>query len=739
MTVTWIRSGLFLLLGSALAWHAASTLGVEGGGGGHWLAVLELLLGGALLGLPTVNLITAGADRSTGPRPGASGAGPRAELVERLPFGVAVYDAEGQLIHANRRYRELSGEPPEAVDTDVGFAPGAAEGPPEQDSFQVREDGRELLISPRPGEDGTTLVLCHDVSGAGLGGDAGWQRALSQLPAALLVLDTDAVLQDWNPAAADLLGLAPDRDRGRTLRSLLPSREADGLLRSVHGALGRDGRWEGEMAVVDAEQREITLDGCMVPLTDPASGQPEGLLLLGRGRPDRDAVRQRRDFVANYLDFVTNYDHLTGLPNRVLFLDRLEQALSWASWQQRRLAVLVIELDNFALINEGFGPEKGDRVLQLVAARLGEVCQHGETLARLGADKFALIQTRLKRPEQAAFRARHAVDLLEAPLQVDGRDLTLKASVGIGVYPEDGRDATLVLRSADVALARAKVDGPGSYRFYVRGMDEQTKVRCALEHDIRGALERQEFIFHYQPQVDLRTNRVIGCEALVRWHHPEFGLLSPDQFIPVAEENGSIIALGEWGLREACRQLKAWRDAGLGVDRVAVNLSAVQFRSPHLVQTVAGALERSGLDPAHLELEITESVALADPDQAVATLGAIRDLGVALAIDDFGAGYSSLGYLKSLPVQALKLDRSLVCDLDVNPCDASIITAVVGLAHSLRMQVVAEGIETDAQLHFLRRQRCDFGQGLRFSRPLEGEQFAAHLQRQDVLAAGNGG
>ncbi|HET8700539.1 MAG TPA: bifunctional diguanylate cyclase/phosphodiesterase, partial [Nitrococcus sp.] len=443
-----------------------------------------------------------------------------------------------------------------------------------------------------------------------------------------------------------------------------------------------------------------------------------------------------RNTTETYLGYLAHYDPLTTLPNRLLFRDRLDQAMAGADWQRRRVALHIIDLDHFKLINEGLGHVQGNQVLHSTAQRLGSAAHQGDTLARIGGDKFALIQTSLYQVEQSAFRAQHMLDVIEPTLTVlGGRELHISASIGIAIYPDDGGSAADLMHNAGLALSRAKMEGRKSYRFFVRGMEEKVRARCALEHDMGRALAHGEFLFHYQPQVELATGRVIGCEALVRWRHPGCGLLYPNQFIPMAEESGAIIRLGEWGLQEVCRQLKIWQGEGLVVGRIAVNLSTVQFRYPEFASIVDGILRDASIDTTCLELEITESLAMENPELAAAIVAQLNKLGVRMAIDDFGTGYSSLSYLKRFPVQTLKIDRSLIDELATSRCDAAITIAVIELGHSLGMEVLAEGIETQDQLDFLRRHRCDLGQGTSFAAAMPPAEFAAYLRQSAVSEA----
>jgi len=545
---------------------------------------------------------------------------------------------------------------------------------------------------------------------------------VDQISEAVIVTDLQGRVTDLNPAAEALLGYSREALRGSPSELLYPAAHSRHLREEIEQALQARGRWEGELPLIGRDGTRRICETLVVPLAeDGAAGR--GRIMVNRDISERRAAEARMDYLAHY-------DTLTGLPNRVLFRDRLEQAVRMCEWRRKRLAVMFFDLDNFQLINEGFGQDRGDEVLREVALRLGRSVHQGDTLARLGGDKFALIQTDLQRSEQAAFRARHALDQLQPPVRLDGRELRVSASAGIAVYPSDGFSADALIQSADVSLSRAKSEGRNHYHFYVEGMTEQTRLRCELEHDITRALAEGEFLLHYQPQVDLTTGGVIGCEALLRWQHPELGLLLPDQFVPIAEETGAIVPIGEWCLRTVCAQVADWRREGLAVNRVAINLSPVQFSNPDLVSSVAAALQESGVPPECLELEITESSAMQDPDGAVETLRRLNDLGVHSVIDDFGTGYSSLSHLRRFPVRSLKVDQSFVTGLADSQSDGAIVSAVIDLGHSLNMRVTAEGIETEAQMQFLRTHHCDFGQGHSFARALPASELPGYLAQQ---------
>ncbi|HTJ94511.1 MAG TPA: EAL domain-containing protein [Pararobbsia sp.] len=419
------------------------------------------------------------------------------------------------------------------------------------------------------------------------------------------------------------------------------------------------------------------------------------------------------------LEYQANYDALTHLPNRNLLRDRLSQALNRAQRGAGRVAVVFLDLDGFKNVNDSLGHSVGDKLLTVIAGRLAGCVRASDTVARHGGDEFVVVLTDPE-DERAlntwAERVRHAIS--EA-VWVDGHEFYVGCSLGASMFPQDGDDAETLLKKADLAMYRAKDLGRNRFQFYQPEMNESVGTRLNLERRLRRALRDQEFVLHYQPQIDIATSRIVGLEALVRWQDPEAGLILPSEFIPVAEASGLIEAIGEWVLREACRQNKAWQDAGLPPARVSVNLSARQFHRTDVHQVVMSVLEETGLAPEYLEIELTESVIMTNAEEAAAMLNQLHDLGINLAIDDFGTGYSSLSYLKRFPVDRLKIDRSFVADIGVSNDDETIITAIITLAHSLNLQVIAEGVETASQLRFLLARGCNEIQGYLFSEPVE--------------------
>jgi diguanylate cyclase len=423
------------------------------------------------------------------------------------------------------------------------------------------------------------------------------------------------------------------------------------------------------------------------------------------------------------LRHLATHDMLTGLPNRVLLDDRLTQAMAHADRDNRSFALLVCDLDRFKHINDSLGHRAGDELLQEVARRLTGVVRTVDTVARFGGDEFVLVGNSIADSDDAMGLAARAIEALQAPVRIAGIDVHTSPSVGFALYPADGTSIETLLAHADAAMYSAKQRGRGNAQGYAPGMHAGTEDRVQLESDLHNAVALKQFELYYQPKVDTRTGAVRSAEALIRWIHPKRGIVSPAEFIPLAEECGLINTIGEWVIREACRQARAWRDDGVPSLRVSVNLSASQFRDSGLVGSIRRALDDMGLDARYLEVELTESAVMSDAEQSIAILEQLSEMGVLVSVDDFGTGYSSMSYLRRFPIDKLKIDRVFINEIASRPEDASIVRAIVSLAHSLRLKVVAEGVETPAQLEFLRATGCDEYQGYHFSRPLPAADF----------------
>jgi diguanylate cyclase (GGDEF)-like protein len=432
--------------------------------------------------------------------------------------------------------------------------------------------------------------------------------------------------------------------------------------------------------------------------------------------------------MARQMAHSAEHDFLTGLPNRMLLNDRVGQAIALAARHVKKVAVLFLDLDGFKHINDSLGHQVGDKLLQSIAKRLVDCIRGSDSVSRQGGDEFVVLLLELEHAEDAAVTARRMLQAVAQPHSIGQHDLHVTASIGVSVYPDDGLDADTLIKNADTAMYQAKENGRRSFQFFKPAMNVRAVERQFIEEGLRGALERQEFALHYQPKVNLTTGAITGAEALIRWTHPARGSISPADFIPVAEDCGLILPIGAWVLREACAQARIWMDAGLPVASMAVNVSAMEFRAENFLENLFAVLAETGLDPKSLELELTESVLMKHAASAAAILQTLRESGIRVTVDDFGTGYSSLSYLRKFPVDALKIDQSFIRQISSAGNDTVIVKAVIGMGRSLKLRVIAEGVEKLEELAFLRAYRCDEAQGYYFSRPVPPQQFAMLLR-----------
>ena len=428
------------------------------------------------------------------------------------------------------------------------------------------------------------------------------------------------------------------------------------------------------------------------------------------------------------VQFLAYYDALTGLPNRTLLRDRLAKAFAGARRRKYKVALLFLDLDRFKDINDSLGHSVGDLLLQEVAERLRRWGREQDTVARIGGDEFLIMLTHVNHISDAAVAAERLMDAMAAEFVVQDRSLSIGCSVGISIFPEHGMEADDLMKNADAAMYSAKEAGRNNFRFYTEDMNVQAVERLTLESSLRLALDKKELFLVYQPQMEMVTGKITGLEALLRWQHPQLGLVPPDKFIRIAENSGLIVQIGEWVLRTACAQARKWQDEGLPAVTVAVNVSAVQFRQEDFSELIRRVLQETGLAPEYLELELTESLLLSSADVTFSVLQRLKRMGLKLAIDDFGTGYSSFSYLRQFQVSKLKIDRSFVRDVAVNPDDAAITAAIISMAKSLNLKVIAEGVENESQMSFLRAHQCDEIQGYYFSKPLAVEKVADRLR-----------
>jgi diguanylate cyclase (GGDEF)-like protein/PAS domain S-box-containing protein len=546
----------------------------------------------------------------------------------------------------------------------------------------------------------------------------------------LLIALPEGVVVDANATLGHLLGESVEKLIGQSLASL-GLLDVTGLLEQLRGDMKEsDTRLETPPHSLVTEYRRdevsiwLELSYRVAMVEHVCYG-----VLVGRDITERKAAQDR-------VKFLVHHDALTGLPNVLLAQDRLQQAISLADRDHGKLALMVVDLDRFKAINDTLGHSVGDEVLIAAAKRLGECLRDTDTLCRQGGDEFLILLPNLADPDASVvFLAKLMLGFL-APFQVDGKDLTMTISVGVSIYPDDGRDFDTLLKRADMAMYRAKDDGRNTYRFFNKDMNEDVQERLTIHFGLRRALEKRQFVLHYQPQVDIASGALVGAEALIRWQHPELGLVPPARFIPAAEESGLIVPIGEWVLLEACLEAARWQQAGLSGLVVAVNLSALQFKRGDIEQSVVLALQESGIDPSQLELELTESILIGDTEKVLETVMRLKQMGVKLSIDDFGTGYSSLSYLKRFKVDKLKIDQSFIRNLASDLDDEAIVRAVIQMAHSLGLRTIAEGVESKQVLDRLRLYHCDEIQGYFISRPVPAAQFLAMYAPAHLLKAG---
>jgi diguanylate cyclase (GGDEF)-like protein/PAS domain S-box-containing protein len=537
----------------------------------------------------------------------------------------------------------------------------------------------------------------------------------------VVITDLEPRILAVNPAYCEITGYSEAEIVGKNPRLLQSGRHDRAFYQALWASLQQTGHWRGELWN-RRKNGELYPQWLTISVVRSPQGEPThyvGVLT------DMSQIRH----IEARLERLAHYDPLTDLPNRLLAQSRLAHALEQAQRHRHQVGVLFIDLDQFKTINDSLGHPVGDQLLQAVTRRLSERFRQEDTLARLGGDEFLVVLEYLKRPEEAVTVAQSILSLLEQPFKLNGdQEIYVSASVGISLYPDDGHSAGELIQHADTAVYQAKTQGRNTCRFYTETLTRAAHERLDLEGQLRRALVRGEFLLHYQPLVSTQERRMVGVEALVRWQPPGKALVPPMRFIPLAEETGLILLLGEWVLRTACAQAKAWLDAGKPPLLMAVNLSARQFQQPDLIDRIRAALQDTGLPSTCLELEITESTLMEQGQQAASTLAALKELGVRLAIDDFGTGYSSLAYLKRFPIDKLKIDQSFVRDIPHDPNDMEIAAAIISLARNLRLEALAEGVETEEQLTFLQKRGCDTCQGYLFSRPLPASELEVWLR-----------
>ena len=554
--------------------------------------------------------------------------------------------------------------------------------------------------------------------------------AMEKVADSIFITDSEGVIEYVNSAFVIITGYERNEAIGQSPRIIKSGSHDEKFYAQIWEALLR-GEVYRNVIVNRRKDGQLYHEAVTItPLTDP-QGRITNYISSGKDMSESIQAQER-------LHHLAHHDALTGLPNRMLFVERLKHALQRASHRKRAVAVMFLDMDRFKMVNDTLGHEAGDQLLQAMATRLKACVREGDTIARFGGDEFAGLLNDIASPEDVAPIVGKFLEALAPPFKIDGHELFIGGSIGVSLYPNDGADPQTLMKNADTAMYSAKQRGGNSSEFYYAGMNENALARLGLETGLRHALDRQEFMVHYQPQIDLKSGQAIGFKALLRWERPGSGPVSPQEFIPVLEETGLIVPVGEWMLRTACEQHRAWRAAGQQPLRMAVNISSRQFEAWDLTNIVQRILQETAMPAELLELEITESILMKNTAQDMDALQALSRTGMRFAIDDFGTGYSSLTYLKRFPIDILKIDKAFVRDITDNADDAAIVGAIITMAHSLGIQTLAEGVETSEQVEFLRRQGCDLAQGYYFSQPLpagEAAQFLAENLPGDATIA----
>jgi len=604
----------------------------------------------------------------------------------------------------------------------------ATSGRHEEHAMRVRKDGSQFLASvtftalrDTSGKLRGFSEVCHDLSER-MESEAKYRGLLEAAPDAMVVVDNREEIVLLNVQAEKQFGYRRDELVGQRVKNIIPEGFTERLiadaLRSPEDALAQQIGTGIELNGKRKDGSEFPIEIMLSPLKSA-----EGILVTAAIRD----ITTRKKTEAQMIHS-SEHDFLTGLPNRMLLNDRVNQAIRSGGRYRRKVAVLFMDLDGFKHINDSLGHPVGDKLLQSVANRLVDCVRLSDTVSRQGGDEFVVLLSEEEQSEDAAVTVRRMLRAVAEAHSVDQHDLHVTCCVGVSVYPDDGLDAETLIRNADTAMYQAKENGPQTYQFFKPAMNVRAVERQAIEEGLRRALGRKEFALHYQPKINLRTRAITGAEALLRWTHPVRGPVSPAQFIPVAEDCGLIVPIGNWALREACKQARAWVDAGLIPGTMAVNISAMQLRDKNFLNGVLAILKDTGLGPRSLELELTESVLMKHAEAAASILKTLRANGVQLAVDDFGTGYSSLSYLRKFPIDALKIDQSFIRQITTVPDETIIVRAVISMGRSLGLRVIAEGVETQEQLAFLQAEQCDEAQGYYFSRPVPPQQFTELLE-----------
>lgn len=543
---------------------------------------------------------------------------------------------------------------------------------------------------------------------------------------AIMITDQRGKLLSVNEAFCRITGFCETEVINKTPRFLRANRHSRGFYKRLLSTLKNCGYWHGELWDKRKDGETYPAGVSISAITHNGDALPSNYIILLSDSSERQRYQER-------IQYLAYYDTITDLPNRVLFQDRVQQLLSITSRAKQAFAVLVVDIDHFKNINDSLGHSNGDRLLKLLAMRLSEVVRKGDSLARLSGDEFAITLGNLKRPEAAAISAKKILQALQRPFMLDKQEIYITASIGISVFPNDGDDAATLIKHAEAAMFYTKSQQRNAYQYYHSEINANTSKKLAMETSLRHALERQQFTLHYQPMVELDNWQISSAEALIRWHHPQLGIIMPDVFIPQLEESGLITQIGEWVLRQACKDISLWLDNGLSPPKVSINLSPRQFDQEESINNIFAILDEYKHCLPHISVEITETTLMKNAERANRTLERLKAMGIQIAVDDFGTGYSSLAYLSNFPLDTLKIDRSFINAITTCDNKATITRSVIDLAHNLGLKALAEGVETREQLHFLNELGCNACQGYLFSRPIDSRAFADLIEQQDTI------
>ena len=666
-------------------------------------------------------------------------------IMENAKDLIALLDTEGKRIYSSNSYRSLLGDVALLVGTDSFqeihpedrervrriFRDTVASGVGQRAQFRfllgdgsvrhIESEGSVILDAL--GQTANVVVVSRDIT------NSRWAEeqlrlaasALENTVESVIIVDTSRRIVSVNKAFVIVTGFTAEEVLGKTPDVLRPQNYDPDFYAEIWNTVQESGCWRGEIW----NRRK---NGDIYPeLVSISTVRNEAGNVTHHVSVATDITKFKHDQAQ--LEFLAHRDPLTALPNRTCFHDQCEETLLRTRRRRGLIGLLYLDLDNFKTVNDSLGHAVGDQLLQAVAERLRGCMRKGDMLARQGGDEFTVLLDELGQPEDATIVAGKLLNALAQPFLLSGHELFVSASIGISSYPQDGSDVDTLLKNADAAMYRAKEQGRNTYQVFSAEINAEALETLVMTNGLRSALERQEFVLHYQPVVELDSGTIAGVEALVRWQHSEYGLVSPARFIPLAEKTGLIIPIGEWVLKNACAQAKAWQERGLRPLRMAVNLSASQFRQPNLVERITAILAETGLDARWLEIELTESAVMQDPDRVIRVLSELREMGITIALDDFGTGYSSLNYLTRFPIDYLKVDQSFVQGVSEDSSNRAIIIAIIAMAKSLALTVIAEGVERDEQLAFLRDHGCEEGQGYLFSKPLPAADLELALER----------